>query len=110
MARTWPRRGGVAESHPDGRKLAGEKGCLGCHSLDGSPGAGPSFKGIVGRSEVVITKGIERSITVDDAYLRLSIVDPQADVVKGFQLIMPTFAELKKEEIEALVVFMKSVK
>ena len=102
--------GSEQNSHIDGRKLAGEKGCLGCHSLDGSPGAGPSFKGIVGRSEVVITKGIERSITVDDAYLRLSIVDPQADVVKGFQLIMPTFAELKKEEIEALVVFIRSVK
>jgi cytochrome c oxidase subunit 2 len=102
--------GGDKESRIDGRKLAGEKGCLGCHSLDGSPGAGPSFKGIIGRSEVVITRGAKRSITVDEAYLRHSISDPQADVVNGFQPIMPAYGDLKKEEIEALVEFMETVK
>ncbi len=94
----------------DGKKLAEEKGCLGCHSLDGSPGVGPSFKGIMGRSEVVVTKGAERTITVDDDYLKRSIIDPPADVVKGFQPIMPTFDDLKKEELEALVGFIKTVK
>jgi cytochrome c oxidase subunit II len=94
----------------DGRKLAQEKGCLGCHSLDGSPGVGPSFKGVMGRNEVVVTKGAERTITVDEAYLRHSIRDPQADLVKGFQPIMPTFGDLKNEEIEALVEFIKTVK
>ncbi|MFA7402624.1 MAG: cytochrome c oxidase subunit II [Pelobacteraceae bacterium] len=102
--------GGKKGARIDGRKLAGEKGCLGCHSLDGSPGVGPSFKGINGRSEVVITKGAERTIIVDDAYLRQSILDPHADLVKGFQPIMPTFDTLKKEEIEALVEFMEALK
>ena len=102
--------GGGAVAKIDGKKLAGEKGCLGCHSLDGSPGVGPSFKGIMGRHEVVVTKGAERTITVDDAYLRHSISDPQADMVKGFQPIMPTYDNLKKEEIEALVEFIKTVK
>lgn len=102
--------GGGEKIRIDGRKLAEEKGCLGCHSLDGSPGVGPSFKGVMGRSEVVLTKGVERTITVDDAYLRRSILDPQADVVKGFQPIMPAFGDLKKEEIEELVEFMKTVK
>lgn len=102
--------GGEKEIRIDGRKLAQEKGCMGCHSLDGSPGVGPSFKGIMGRSEVVITKGAGRSITVDEAYLRQSILDPQADLVKGFQPTMPTFGDLKKEEIEALVEFIESVK
>jgi cytochrome c oxidase subunit II len=102
--------GGVAVAKIDGKKLAGEKGCLGCHSLDGSPGVGPSFKGIMGRSEVVVTKGAERTITVDDAYLRQSISDPQANLVKGSQPIMPTYDDLKKEEIEALVEFIKTVK
>ena len=99
-----------ASAKIDGKKLAGEKGCLGCHSLDGSPGVGPSFKGIMGRSEVVVTKGAERSITVDDAYLRQSILDPPADVVKGFPPIMPAFGDLKKEELDALVEFIKTVK
>lgn len=100
--------GGAAKI--DGKKLAAEKGCLGCHSLDGSPGVGPSFKGIMGRSQLVVTKGAERTITVDDAYLKLSLVDPPADVAKGFQPIMPPFANLKKEELEALVEFIKAVK
>jgi cytochrome c oxidase subunit 2 len=102
--------GGETGSRIDGRKLAGEKGCLGCHSLDGAPGVGPSFKGIMGRSEVVTTAGSERSIVVDENYLRLSIVDPHADLVKGYQPIMPVYSDLKKEEIEALVEFIETVK
>lgn len=94
----------------DGSKLAREKGCLGCHSLDGSSGVGPSFKGIMGRSSAVVTGGAERTLIVDEAYLRRSISDPKADVVKGFQPIMPALSDLKKEEIEALVEFIKSVK
>ena len=94
----------------DGKALAEEKGCLGCHSLDGTPGVGPSFKGIMGRSEVVVTKGTERTMTVDEAYLRRSITEPGADVVKGFQPIMPEFGDLKKEELDALVEFVTSVK
>jgi cytochrome c oxidase subunit 2 len=104
------RTGSAAAAKIDGRKLAEEKGCLGCHSLDGVPGVGPSFKGIMGRSEVVITKRSERAITVDDVYLRQSILDPAADIVKGFQPIMPAFGDLKKEELDALVGFIKSVK
>ena len=102
--------GGETETRIDGKKLAQEKGCLGCHSLDGSPGVGPSFKGIMGRSEVVVTKGVERTITVDEAYLQRSIVDPPADLVKGFPPVMPSFGDLKKEEIEALMEFIETVK
>jgi len=100
---------GGTEKHGgiDGKKLAQEKGCLGCHSLDGSPGVGPSFKGIMGRNVTVVTRGAERTITVDEAYLRQSILDPHADVVKGFQPIMPVFGDLKKEELEALVEFLE---
>lgn len=102
--------GGEKKIRIDGRKLAQEKGCLNCHSLDGSPGVGPSFKGIMGRSVTVVTKGAERTITVDEAYLRLSLTEPAADVVKGFQPIMPAFSDLKKEELEALVEFLEGEK
>jgi len=102
--------GAEKSSKIDGEKLARERGCLGCHSLDGSPGVGPSFKGINGRSTVVVTKGTERTITVDDDYLRQSILDPAADVVKGFPAIMPAFADLSKDEVTALVEFIEGVK
>jgi len=101
---------GKKESRIDGKKLAQEKGCLGCHSLDGSPGVGPSFKGIMGRSEVVVSNGVERSITVDRAYLHRSVVEPQADIVKGFQPIMPAFGDLSKEELTALVEYLEGIK
>lgn len=102
--------GGEKKTRIDGRKLAQEKGCLGCHSLDGSPGVGPSFKGIMGRSVTVVTKGAERTITVDEAYLRLAITEPAADVVKGFQPIMPVFADLSKDELNALVEYLGGIK
>lgn len=102
--------GAAVTAHIDGKKLAGEKGCIGCHSLDGSPGVGPTFKGIMGRSETVVSGGAERVITVSEPYLRQSIIDPKADVVKGFAPIMPAFPDLKKEELEALVEFMETVK
>ncbi len=101
------RAGGAAVAKPDGRKLAQEKGCLGCHSLDGTAGIGPSFKGILGRREMVVSGGKERLITVDETYLRRSIQEPNADVVKGFQGIMPPYADLKPEELEALVEFLE---
>ena len=102
--------GGNKESKIDGRKLAQEKGCLGCHSLDGSPSVGPSFKGIMGRSETVVTGGAERVITVDAAYLRKSLLVPSADVVKGFQPIMPAFGDLSKDELSALVGYLEAIK
>jgi cytochrome c oxidase subunit 2 len=71
---------------------------------------GPSFKVIMGRRVVVVTRGAERTITVDEAYLRQSILDPHADVVKGFQPIMPAFSDLSKDEVTALVEYLEGIK
>jgi cytochrome c oxidase subunit 2 len=92
-----------------GHELLEKHGCLGCHSLDGTPKIGPSFKGIWGRKVTVLTNGAERTLTVDEAYLRRSLLEPNADVVKGFQPIMPPFA-LKDDEIKAIVEYLKGVK
>jgi len=108
----WLQEGaaGGAAAMLDGRKLATDMGCLGCHSLDGSSGVGPTFKGIMGRQVIVVTGGKERTITVDEAYLRRAIVDPKADVVKGFQPIMPAYTDLSPEELEALEEFIEGVR
>jgi cytochrome c oxidase subunit 2 len=94
----------------DGKKLATEKGCLACHSLDGSRGVGPTFKGLYGKQETVLQDGKKLSITVDDAYLRESIRLPNAKIVEGFQPIMPTLTDLKDDEVDALVEFIEGVK
>jgi cytochrome c oxidase subunit 2 len=92
-----------------GRRLYTERGCLACHTLDGTvnPGGGPSFKGLYGKTET-FTDGT--SATVDDNYLSDSIKNPAATIVKGFQPIMPPFGTLRKEEIDSLILFIKAQK
>jgi cytochrome c oxidase subunit 2 len=95
---------------PDGALLAKAKGCLACHSLDGSRGVGPTFKGLNHKQETVLQDGKPLSITVNDAYLRESIRYPNAKIVEGFQPIMPAVTDLRDDEVEALVEFIEGVK
>jgi cytochrome c oxidase subunit 2 len=104
----WLEKGEKHEEH-GGHEVLEKYGCLGCHSEDGSPKVGPSFKGIWGRNVTVVTGGNERSITVDDAYLRRSIKEPGVDVVKGFPAIMPPFAPAE-EELKAILDYLKGLK
>jgi cytochrome c oxidase subunit 2 len=92
-----------------GRELLEKFGCLGCHSLDGTPKVGPTLKGIWGRSVTVQTDGKERTITVDDAYLRRSIREPKADIVKGFPPAMPAIP-MSDAELESVTAYLKEVK
>ena len=104
----WLNRKTEKEEHP-GHELLEKHGCLGCHSLDGTIKVGPSFKGVWGRKETVLTNGAERTITADEAYLRRSILEPQADVVKGFPPVMPSFAgQIKEAEIGQIIDFLRS--
>ena len=104
------RSNGSAAAKPDGKALAQEKGCLPCHSLDGSPGVGPTFKGLYNSQVKVVRSGKRLTVTADDAYLKESIRQPALDVVEGYQPIMPPFPDLKDEEVEALVTFIKGVR
>jgi cytochrome c oxidase subunit 2 len=103
-------KGGAAGATIDGRKLATEKGCLGCHSLDGSRGVGPTFKGLFA-SQVTVLKGDKTiTLTADEAYLTESIRLPAATIVEGFPPIMPGNPDMPDEEVAALIGFIKSVK
>jgi cytochrome c oxidase subunit 2 len=99
-----------AEQHvPEGAELIQAKGCIACHSLDGSAKIGPTFKGLLGRKETVVTAGKERTITVDEAYIIRSIKEPAADVVKGFPPIMPKIP-VTDEEIRTVIEHIKTLK
>jgi cytochrome c oxidase subunit 2 len=89
------------------RGLLERHGCLGCHSLDGTVKVGPTFQGLWGRQVTVLTGGKERVIIVDEEYLRRSIREPNADVVKGYPPVMPVSPSLGKEELEEMVEFLK---
>lgn len=98
----------------EGAKLYQMIGCMACHSTDGSTvgKVGPSWKGIYG-TERVLGKG-GKSALADEAYLRESIVNPSAKVVKGFEKFdtgMPIYAGiLNDSQIESLILYIKSLK
>jgi cytochrome c oxidase subunit 2 len=84
------------------------KGCSTCHTIDGSTSKGPTWKGIWG---TMVTLSDGKSVLVDEAYVRESMMLPQAKIVKGFDPIMPTFQGLLREnEINGLIAFIKSLK
>jgi cytochrome c oxidase subunit 2 len=91
-----------------GRRLLENKGCLGCHSIDGTKKIGPTFKGLFGSRVAVITGGSEREITADEQYLRKAILRPGVDVVKGYPPIMPAIP-LTEEELSSIVVYLKGL-
>ena len=100
----------VAEISPVelGKQLFTQRGCNACHSIDGSPLVGPSFKGVFGRKQT-LQDGQE--ITVDENYTRESLSEPQAKIVKGFQPVMPSFkGMLSDEEISAIIAYLKTLK
>jgi len=91
-----------------GKRLYQNRGCMQCHTIDGTAGTGPSFKGLYGRNERLSDGS---SVGVDDNYIRESILEPQAKVVAGFQPVMSTYKGLiTDDEITALIEFVKSLK
>jgi cytochrome c oxidase subunit 2 len=94
---------------PKGLAVMKNKGCVACHSTDGTKVIGPSFKGIYGAPVTVMTGGLERTLTVDDEYIRRSIRSPMADIVKGFPPVMPP-QQLTEAEIADVIDFIRALK
>lgn len=98
--------GGGGQARVDqGRALAESKGCVACHTIDGSPRVGPTWKGLYGKTETMVDGSTAK---VDEAYLRGFIRDPQARQVKGFAPVMPRL-DVSDEELAALVAFIQSL-
>jgi mono/diheme cytochrome c family protein len=92
-----------------GAKLYAEKGCIGCHSIDGTTAGktGPSFKGLAG-STVKLVGGATK--TANDEYLRRSILDPAREIVQGFEPGMPSFrGVLSDAQVESLIRYIKTL-
>ncbi|MES2152511.1 MAG: cytochrome c oxidase subunit II [Pseudomonadota bacterium] len=103
-----PAPGGAAPADApatQGRLLAQARGCVACHSVDGSAGVGPSWKGLYGKSEAL--EG-GQTVVADDAYLKQSISDPKARIVRGFAPVMPQ-QPFSEAELEALVAYIKTL-
>ena len=106
---TWlatPESTALADAGP---KLLLNKGCIGCHTLDGSAKIGPSFKGLLGRREIVIIGGREREITVDETFVRAHILDPRASPVKGYPPVMPQ-VPVTKDELKTIIAYLETLR
>jgi len=91
-----------------GKELAEKSGCMACHSADGSPKIGPTWKGLFG-SQVIFTDGT--SAKADEQYLKDYIITPNIKVIKGFQPVMPSFkGMLKDDDITAIISYIKTLK
>ena len=95
---------GQVSNDTDGKRMFQNFGCAGCHrdSIQG-----PSLVGIYGKEEE-LENG--ETVLVDDAYLRESILDPNAKIVKGYQPIMPDFdAQLDEDEVDILIDYIRTL-
>ncbi len=92
----------------EGRRVASENGCFKCHSVDGTRHIGPTWSNLYGRDERLSTGKI---VHADEAYLTKSMMDPSADVVAGYQNVMPTYqGVLSPPDAAAIVEFIKSLR
>ena len=92
-----------------GGRIYKRRGCDACHKLDDSPGNGPTWKGLYNRKETMSGGEI---ITVDDNYIRESVLTPRAKVVAGFENVnMPSYqGQLDDKQIAAIIEFIKTQK
>jgi cytochrome c oxidase subunit 2 len=89
-----------------GEQLFNDLACNTCHRSDGS-GRGPSLLAKFGKQERLESGA---TVTIDESYVRESILMPQTKLVLGYKPLMPTFQGLVSEEnVQALVEYVKSL-
>ena len=91
---------------PAGAFVLQARGCVACHSTDGTPSVGPTLKGVFGRTEALEGGG---TVKVDESYILESIRNPQAKVVKGFPPAMPKL-QLTEEELKHVSDYLQTIK
>jgi uncharacterized membrane protein len=95
----------AADASSSGARLFVSQGCAACHQT-GTDQLAPDLQGIF-ESTRLLADG--SSVLADEIYLRRSILEPQAQVVKGYAAAMPPYAHLAEEQIDQLVGYLKSL-
>lgn len=103
----WLAGGGSESMASQGEKMFQQLGCSSCHLMD-QQGRCPSLRNVYG-NPVRLDDG--RTVTADDAYIRESILNPNAKVVYAFKRdVMPTFqGQISEEGILQLITYIKSL-
>ncbi len=88
-----------------GQQLSTDHGCVACHTVDGSPGVGPSWLGMWGKTEMLTTGEV---VTVNEEYFSSSLRLAQRQVLAGYPNIMPYYF-LPEEEVVALMEYARQL-
>jgi cytochrome c oxidase subunit 2 len=92
-----------------GRMLYEKKGCVQCHTIDGTPRVGPTFLQKDWGKNILMNDGSQ--VKMDENYVRESLMAPQAKARPGYPPTMPSFeGQLKDKEIDGIIAFLKSLK
>jgi len=91
----------LSEQAQRGQRLYQGSGCAGCHGSDGGGGVGPALIGIR-NSERLLLDGT--TVVADQDYLVRAIMDPNAELVDGYSLRMPS-NNLSREQVDDVIAF-----
>ncbi len=90
-----------------GAIIANQNGCFACHSTDGSRMVGPTWQGLFGTTGHPTSAG---PVTVDENYIRESILMPGAKIVEGYPNVMPAnYASMTEDQLNALIAYIQSL-
>lgn len=123
----WLAKENVESLAQRGRRRVEALGCLKCHGQQESPNLenwdaehprsskdsargsqiGPPLTGLYG-SRVALSSG--QYVLADDAYIRRSLLDPQAQTRAGFAGVMPSYdGQLEPEQIMEISAYIRSI-
>jgi cytochrome c oxidase subunit 2 len=104
----WAAGGGATSLAEAGLRIAGEHGCLRCHTVDGTRHIGPTWLHLYGAPVRLNTGAIA---IADDAYLTESMMDPGVQLVLGYPPVMPSYqGQLSGPEAGAIVEYIRSLR
>ena len=90
-----------------GRVLYEQRGCIGCHSTDGTVKQAPTWRNLYGSTRT-FTDGSNR--VADDAYIRQSILQPSSQLIQGYGASMPSYAgQLTEDDIKFITAYIRSI-
>ena len=90
-----------------GKQLYKIKGCVSCHSVDGSKNVGPSWKDLYNSQQPITGRG---QVLADANYIRESVYEPGKQLVQGYPNQMQSYqGKINDKELNALIAYMKTL-
>jgi cytochrome c oxidase subunit 2 len=95
----------------EGEAIMRAQGCFACHTPDGTKLIGPSYLNLFGEQQVVIRNGSEVTVTVNEEYVKKSILDPGADITKGYPngLMQSYRSTITDADIQKIIEYLKTL-